>query len=208
MLRSDWQSVWRDLAAVGPDTYAEFGTSPVLRKVLHDLRGGPMTSLAIDLGFIYWTKERRRPARVFLLARDVCKIMRNSFPDLDPNATRRIRKSRRTPWTYSSRNGNEYNTSIRLKSARTLAVRLRKHASNSPHWTVSYITWSITHSERPPPMVMPFVFISPGENSTLSPCSLYHLQHTDPGPRSSPKRRFGDQPSDYSPRIIRRPARG
>ena len=50
MLRSDWQSVRRDLAAVGPDTYAEFGTSPVLRKVLHDLRGGPMTSLAIDLG--------------------------------------------------------------------------------------------------------------------------------------------------------------
>ena len=58
MLRSDWQSVRRDLAAVGPDTYAEFGTSPVLRKVLHDLRGGPMTSLAIDLGFIRATDVR------------------------------------------------------------------------------------------------------------------------------------------------------
>ena len=84
MVAVNWQSLRRDVAAIGPDTYAEFGTNPTLRKVFHDLRGGPMTSLSIDLGLVRAGRgDTVDPQRVYLLVRDVCKIMRNSFPDLD-----------------------------------------------------------------------------------------------------------------------------
>ena len=80
----DWRTLRRDVAAVGPDTYAEVGTHPILRKVLHDVRGGPMTSLSVDLGLLrIGTSDDFDPHRVFLLARDVRKIMRNAFPDID-----------------------------------------------------------------------------------------------------------------------------
>ena len=46
MKRVDWQTLRRDVAAVGNDTYAEFGADPTLRKVIHDFRGGPLTSFA------------------------------------------------------------------------------------------------------------------------------------------------------------------
>ena len=80
----DWRVLRRDVAAAGPDTYAQFGTSPVLRKVMHDLRGGPMTTLSLDLSYMALGRLEYVDAhRVFLLTRDVCKIMRNSFPDID-----------------------------------------------------------------------------------------------------------------------------
>ncbi len=79
-----WQSLRRDIAAIGPDTYAERGSDPTLRKVVHDIRGGPMTSLAIDLGLIRANRLSDVDVdRVFLLSRDVCKIVRNGFPDID-----------------------------------------------------------------------------------------------------------------------------
>tara|TARA_B100001093_G_scaffold499358_1_gene548515 strand:+ start:34 stop:1014 length:981 start_codon:yes stop_codon:yes gene_type:complete len=84
MLETSWNQLRRDVAAVGPDTYAEFGSNSTLRKVVHDMRGGPMTSLALDLSLVSLGRlDDVDPTRVFLLARDVCKIMRNSFPDID-----------------------------------------------------------------------------------------------------------------------------
>ena len=53
-------------------------------QVMHDLRGGPMTTLSLDLSYKALGRLEYVDAhRVFLLTRDVCKIMRNSFPDID-----------------------------------------------------------------------------------------------------------------------------
>ena len=80
----EWKLCWRNVAAIGPETYAKVGPDPILRRVIHDLRGGPMTSLVLTIGLLE-NKRRVDPQYICLLARDVRKIIRNCFPDIDPD---------------------------------------------------------------------------------------------------------------------------
>lgn len=81
----NWRRCWRDMAALGPDTYAQFGSSLELRQVIHDLRGGPLTSLVLALSALEHESSVESDFDfIRLMARDVRKIARNCFPDLDP----------------------------------------------------------------------------------------------------------------------------
>jgi K+-sensing histidine kinase KdpD len=83
----NWRQCWRDMAALGPESYIQFGSSLQLRQVIHDLRGGPLTSLVLALSTIEHDPEFEADFEyVWLMARDVRKIARNCFPDLDPTS--------------------------------------------------------------------------------------------------------------------------
>ncbi|MGB9737425.1 ATP-binding protein [Chloroflexus sp.] len=63
---------------------------PVLGQVIHDVRGGSLQALALQLQLL--EVERVQPAdieRIYLLTRDHLKIMRNCLPDIDPVRTAR-----------------------------------------------------------------------------------------------------------------------
>ncbi|WP_322489284.1 ATP-binding protein [Chloroflexus sp.] len=63
---------------------------PVLGQVIHDLRGGSLQALALQLQLLEF--DQAQPAdveRIYLLVRDHLKIMRNCVPDLDPVRTAR-----------------------------------------------------------------------------------------------------------------------
>ena len=62
------------------------GSMPLgVKKALHDVRGGSFQGLVIHLDLIAAGYSRGTDAgRVFVLARDHRKMMRNAFPDLDP----------------------------------------------------------------------------------------------------------------------------
>lgn len=73
-----------DAAALGR-AMAERGASPRMRKALHDLRGGSLQALLMHLELLHaGAASALDLIRVFLLARDQLKIMRNAVPDLDP----------------------------------------------------------------------------------------------------------------------------
>ncbi|WP_322512773.1 ATP-binding protein [Chloroflexus sp.] len=62
----------------------------VLGQVIHDIRGGSLQALALQLQLLEY--DQIRPAdieRIYLLTRDHLKIMRNCVPDLDPVRTAR-----------------------------------------------------------------------------------------------------------------------
>lgn len=81
----DWRRCWRDMAALGPESYTLFGGSLQLRQVIHDLRGGPLTSLVLALSTLLHDPEFEADFDyIRLMARDVRKTARNCFPDLDP----------------------------------------------------------------------------------------------------------------------------
>ena len=83
----NWRRCWRDMAALGPDSYAQFGSSLELRQVIHDLRGGPLTSLVLSLSALAHEPSVESDFDfIRLMARDVRKIARNCFPDLDPES--------------------------------------------------------------------------------------------------------------------------
>lgn len=59
--------------------------APKLRAAYHDLRGGSLQALVMHLALVRsGSGSVEDLARVFLLARDHIKIMRNVLPDLDP----------------------------------------------------------------------------------------------------------------------------
>jgi hypothetical protein len=73
--------------AIGSATYAATPPSPLLRKVVHDIRSGGLTTLT---GTVYLLREAA-PAHfqedvqtAVLVARDHAKLMRNAIIDLDP----------------------------------------------------------------------------------------------------------------------------
>jgi K+-sensing histidine kinase KdpD len=74
------------MQAIGVATYALKTPSPVIRKVVHDIRGGGLTVLT---GTVYLLKESPDPhpediENTVLVARDHAKLMRNAIFDLDP----------------------------------------------------------------------------------------------------------------------------
>lgn len=63
---------------------------PVLGQVIHDIRGGSLQALALQLQLLEY--DQTQPVdveRIYLLTRDHLKIMRNCVPDLDPVRTAR-----------------------------------------------------------------------------------------------------------------------
>ncbi|MEF3275782.1 MAG: ATP-binding protein [Chloroflexus sp.] len=65
-------------------------SDPVLGEVIHDIRGGSLQALALQLQLL--EVDRSQPVeteRIYLLIRDHLKIMRNCLPDLDPERTAR-----------------------------------------------------------------------------------------------------------------------
>ena len=78
----DWRQCWRNMAALGPESYILQGSHKLLRQVIHDLRGGPMTSLVMNMSMLLNGRDID-VSYIWLLARDVRKIARNCFPDLD-----------------------------------------------------------------------------------------------------------------------------
>jgi signal transduction histidine kinase len=80
-----WNQQMQAIRAISIDRSDAAQNSPVIRQVLHDLRGGSLQALSmhvqmIDLGIF----EAVDLERMFLLTRDHLKIMRNCIPDLDP----------------------------------------------------------------------------------------------------------------------------
>ncbi len=81
---------WRDtiqdfVAALNQECDEQ--TDPGLRKVCHDLRGGALTGLMMQLDLAYMLNteiERTDILNIFNLVRDHLKIMRNCLHDLDP----------------------------------------------------------------------------------------------------------------------------
>lgn len=74
--------------SIGMATYREKTDTPDLRKALHDMRGGGLTSLIGYAQFLprLASRGQMRPSLVknlAFLARDHAKMMRNIFPDLD-----------------------------------------------------------------------------------------------------------------------------
>jgi len=89
---------WADLVAsmrgLGAELPADGGNRRV-RQVIHDLRGGAFQALAINLQLLSMGYERPDDLhRMFFLARDQLKIMRNSLPDLDPAGRARDEEQR------------------------------------------------------------------------------------------------------------------
>lgn len=80
--REGWRQCWRDVAALGPESYILQGSHKLLHQVIHDLRGGPMTSLVMNMSLLLSGRDVD-VSYIWLLARDVRKIARNCFPDLD-----------------------------------------------------------------------------------------------------------------------------
>ena len=85
-----WVQCWRNVTAMGPESYAMLGSDYRLRQVIHDLRGGPLTSLVLAMSMLKNGKATDTDY-IWLLARDVRKIARNCFPDLDQQSYRKDR---------------------------------------------------------------------------------------------------------------------
>lgn len=77
-----WQQCWRNMAALGPESYIRVNEQKQLRQVIHDLRGGPVTTLVMSMSILLNGGDVDS-RYIWLLARDVRKIARNCFPDLD-----------------------------------------------------------------------------------------------------------------------------
>ncbi|WP_298405030.1 ATP-binding protein [uncultured Chloroflexus sp.] len=80
-----WHDLMHELRGISLSRH-----DPVLGQVIHDIRGGSLQALALQLQLIEF--EQAQPVdveRIYLLVRDHLKIMRNCVPDLDPVRTAR-----------------------------------------------------------------------------------------------------------------------
>jgi len=83
--QTDWTEQVRRIRSVQSTTNAPGATEANLDHVVHDIRGGALQVLTLQLPFVAMeSAERRDVAQIFYLARDHRKIMRNALPDLDP----------------------------------------------------------------------------------------------------------------------------
>ena len=74
----------RTAQALGEAT-ARTAASPLVRKVLHDIRGGGLTALVGTAGLLaFGPPDPDLLLTCGRLARDHCKIVRSALPDLDP----------------------------------------------------------------------------------------------------------------------------
>lgn len=97
-LRRLYEATWRELLpavrTLGADLPPEL-TTPRLRQIIHDVKGGAFQALAMYLQLL--SLDAAIPAqlhRMFFLARDQLKIMRNALPGIDPEGTARDEEQR------------------------------------------------------------------------------------------------------------------
>lgn len=97
-LRRLYAATWRELIpavrALGEAIPPEQST-PRLRQIIHDIKGGAFQALAMYLQLL--TLDPDFPARLhrmFFLARDQLKIMRNALPGIDPEGAARDEEQR------------------------------------------------------------------------------------------------------------------
>lgn len=82
----NWSQVVHDVRELGKATYA-MTTTPLMREVLHDIKGGSFMALSVGLQLIeIGITQPDDVTRTFFLARDHRKIIRNAVPDLDAHA--------------------------------------------------------------------------------------------------------------------------
>ncbi|WP_298819958.1 ATP-binding protein [Chloroflexus sp.] len=82
---ADWHHLLHELRSISLSHH-----DPVLGQVIHDIRGGSLQALALQLQLL--EADQSLPVeteRIYLLTRDHLKIMRNCLPDLDPERTAR-----------------------------------------------------------------------------------------------------------------------
>lgn len=80
-----WHNLMQELRGISLSRH-----DPVLGQVIHDIRGGSLQALALQVQLL--EVDQAQPAdieRIYLLTRDHLKIMRNCVPDLDPVRTAR-----------------------------------------------------------------------------------------------------------------------
>lgn len=93
-----YQDVWRDLVpavrSLGETIPREVAT-PRVRQILHDVKGGAFQALAVYLQLLaLGAAPLEQLHRMFFLARDQLKIMRNALPDIDPEGSARDEEQR------------------------------------------------------------------------------------------------------------------
>jgi len=82
-----WQALLSRVRVLGTDIPVE-ETSVRLRQIIHDLKGGAFQALSIHLQLVkLGLVGADQLHRMFFLARDQLKIMRNALPAIDPAAT-------------------------------------------------------------------------------------------------------------------------
>ncbi len=82
---ADWSALIQEVRSISLSQ-----DDPILGQVIHDVRGGSLQALALQLQLL--ELEPAKPLeteRTYLLLRDHLKIMRNCLPDLDPERTQR-----------------------------------------------------------------------------------------------------------------------
>lgn len=92
--RDDWRLLVTSVRELGAQL-PEGPAAPRLRQVAHDLKGGAFQALAVYLQLLAMGLSRDEDLhRMFFLARDQLKIMRNSLPDLDASGRARDEEQR------------------------------------------------------------------------------------------------------------------
>ncbi len=91
MERVRWVPFVQGMQRFGEASYSQ-SSDDILRKVIHDVRGGGFQALSIQLQFIEMNIAQSEDVwRLFFLVRDHLKIMRNAILDIDPPGYERDR---------------------------------------------------------------------------------------------------------------------
>lgn len=80
----NWSQLLRTMQTLGQPSY-KLHPTPVMREVIHDVRGGSFMALSVNLQLIEMGLTQPEDFnRMFFLTRDHLKIMRNGVRDIDP----------------------------------------------------------------------------------------------------------------------------
>lgn len=91
---ASWHELLGRVRQLG-STLAQQAGSPRLRQIIHDLKGGAFQALAMHLQLLkLGLVGRDELHRMFFLARDQLKIMRNALPEIDPAGSARDEQQR------------------------------------------------------------------------------------------------------------------
>ncbi|MFP4437270.1 MAG: ATP-binding protein [Chloroflexaceae bacterium] len=113
--QTDWKEQVRRIRSLQINADAPGAASANLDKVTHDIRGGALQTLSLQLQFVeLGLVESRDVLQTFYLVRDHMKIMRNALPDLDPELYARDQGTRlhnvellTEKWQYASLRGED-----------------------------------------------------------------------------------------------------
>ncbi len=82
--RVNWSGILGDIRSLGHATYSSREASPALRRIVHDIKGGPFQPLSACLQLAGIGEiEAEDAAMIYYLNRDCLKVMRNLLRDID-----------------------------------------------------------------------------------------------------------------------------